>query len=207
MLRSMRIACAAAFVLAPMFALTGCGDAPEEDTHGYVRIQFARATSEASNPYEGTAQVQLQMAYEDCYQNFYTTNPNWAIDGVDGSLVFGTLEDGGEGWRDRLCEEDEGGRAECEVVEFQQLLDADSRLTVTYNLNGPLESRTLLFGPLPLADLTECEGGLSPRVRLNVGGTRGLDANGQQVWSATSVSDNGKAAPGGGGSLTVSGAR
>lgn len=203
----MRIACAAAFVLAPMFALSGCGDAPVEDTHGYVKIQFTRAASESENPFEGTQQVVLQMEYEECYQNFYTVNPNWQIDGEDGELVFGTEEDGGEGWRDRLCSEDVGGRAECEVAEFQQLLDGGSRLTVTYNLNGPLEARTLLFGPLPLADLAECEGGFAPRVRLNVGSTRGTGAMGAPAWDAVSVSDNGTAAPGGGGSLVVTAAR
>ncbi len=204
MLRAMRIACAAAFVLAPMFALTGCEEPTEDDTHGYVEVLFARAASETESPYTGTSQVQVQMAYGDCYQQFYSANPNWAIDGEDGALIFGPEADGGEGWRDRLCSEDIGGRAECEVADIQQLLDAATRLTVTYNLIGPLESRTLLFGPLPLGDLAACDGGFAPRVSLEIGGTRGLDAEGTQVWSVISTS-NMEVAPGD--SMTVNGSR
>ena len=163
--------------------LTGCGDPPVEDTHGFVKIQFARAQSESSSPYEGTSQVEIQMTYEDCYQQFYSANQNWGLESEDGALVFGTLEDGGEGWKDRLCEEEVGGRAECEVNSFQQLLDDTSRLTVGYNITGPLEGRVLLFGPLPNKELAECDGGFAPRVRLEVGGTRGLDANGDVVWT------------------------
>ncbi len=207
MLRSMRIACAAAFVLAPLFALTGCGDPPEEDTHSYVKVLFARAQSEAESPYTGTTQVQIQMAYENCYQSFYQAFPNWAVDGEDGAEVFGTLEDGGEGWKDRLCQEDVASRAECEVTEFQQLLDVATRLTVTYNVSGPLENRVLLFGPLPTKELADCEGGLSPRVRLETGGTRGLDSSGSQVWRVSSVSASGEAVPGDGAELVVNAAR
>lgn len=201
----MRIASAAAFVFAPLLALTGCEEPPENDTHGFVEVRFARASSETENPYEGTSQVQIQMTYGNCYQQFYATNPNWAIDGEDGALVFGSEEDGGEGWRDRLCGEDVGGRAECQVSDIQQLLEGDrQRLTVTYSLNGPLESRVLLFGPLPLADLTECDGGLAPRVAIVVGGTRGLDSDDGQVWQVLSTNTN-EVAPGD--SMTVNGAR
>ncbi len=207
MLRPMRIACAAAFVLAPMLALTGCGDPPVEDTHGFVKIQFARAQSEAESPYSGTTQVEIQMTYEACYQEFYAANANWGLEGEDGELVFGSLEAGGEGWMDRLCEEDVGGRADCEVVGYQQLLDDSSRLTVTYNITGPLESRLLLFGPLPNSELAECDGGFAPRVRLEVGGTRGLNSDGDTVWTVSTVSDSGVAAPGDGGALTINAAR
>lgn len=206
MLGPMRIACAAAFVLAPMFALTGCGDPPAEDTHGFVKIQFGRAQSEASSPYEGTTQVEIQMTYEACYQQFYGANANWGLEGEDGALVFGTIEDGGEGWKDRLCEEDVGGRADCEVVDFQQLLDDTSRLTVTYNITGPLEGRVLLFGPLPDAELAQCDGGFAPRVRLETGGTRGLNSDGAAVWSVSSVNPA-VGAPGDGGALTINAAR
>jgi len=196
MLRAMRIACAAAFVLAPLFALTGCEEPPEEDTHGFVEIQFQRAASETESPYVGTAQVQVQMSYGDCYQAFYAANPNYAIDGEDGALVFGSEEDGGEGWRDRLCTEDVPGRVDCDVVEFQQLLQDDSqRLAVTYNINAELESRRLLFGPLPLSSLTACDGGGSPRVSIQLGGTRGLDAEGNVVWQVVSTNVN-QVAPG-----------
>ncbi len=207
MLRAMRIACAAAFVLAPMFALSGCSEPPPEDTHGFVKIQFARAPSEAESPYPGTTQVEIQMTYEACYQAFYAANPNWGLEGEDGELVFGSLDAGGEGWMDRLCEEDVGGRADCEVAGYQQLLDDSSRLTVTYNITGELEARTLLFGPLPNRDLAECDGGFAPRVRLEAGGTRGLDNEGDTVWSVSTVSDSGVAAPGDGGSLTIDAAR
>ncbi len=203
----MRIACAAAFVLAPLFALTGCSDPPAADTHSFVKVLFARAQSEADSPYTGTAQVQIQMAYENCYQTFYEANPNWAVDGEDGAEVFGTVEDGGEGWKDRLCDENVSSLADCEVVEFQQLLDVATRLTVTYNVSGPLENRVLLFGPLPDKELADCEGGLSPRVRLETGGTRGVDASGAQVWGVSSVSSSGEAVPGDGAELVVNAAR
>jgi len=204
MLRPMRIACAAAFALAPLFALTGCEESPEEDTHGFVEVQFARAASESENPYMGTAQVQIQMAYGDCYTQFYDANPEWAIDGEEGSLVFGTEEDGGEGWRDRLCTESVSGRADCNIADIQQLLDDQSRLTITYNITGPLESRTLLFGPLPLKELAACDGGFAPRMSIEIGGTRGLDAAGSELWQILSTSDN-EVAPGD--SMTLSGSR
>lgn len=188
-----------------MFALTGCDEPPDADTHGFVEVQFMRASSESDSPYTGTALVQIQMTYGDCYQQFYTANPNWAIDGEDGALVFGTEEDGGEGWKDRLCTESVGGRAECEVVEFQQLLeDSAQRLGVTYRIEGPLESRRLLFGPLPLEALAECDGGFAPRVRLEIGGTRGLDTEENVIWTVSS-SDVTEVAPGD--RLTIRGAR
>lgn len=162
-------------------------DPTEQDTHGFVEVRFQVAASETENPYTGTQQVQILMSYGECYQQFYAANPNWTADGVDGALVFGAQADGGEGWRDRLCTEDVSGRAECEVVEFEQSVDAASRLTVTYDIEGPLEGRALLFGPLPLSDLTACEGGFAPRVSIELGGTRGLDAEGNQVWSVSSA--------------------
>lgn len=200
----MRTLCVAALGFATL--LTGCGDPPEEDTHGFVKILFGRSDSEADSPYIGTAEVTIQMAYEGCYQNFYAANPGYRIDGVDGAPIFGTLEDGGEGWRDRLCEEDVGGRAECSVVEIQQLLDQASRLTVRYSISGPLENRQLLFGPLPLADLANCDAGLTNTVRLELGGTLGVNGNSEQVWSISSVDGTGVAVPGDGASLRVSAA-
>lgn len=202
----MRIVYTAAFVLAPIFALAGCGDAPIEDTHGFAKIQFARSVSEADSPYGGTREVVIQMAYEDCYQQFYAANPNWGLDSEDGALVFGSLEDGGEGWMDRLCEEDVGGRADCEVTDFQQLLDDSGLLTVTYNITGPLEDRVLLFGPLPNAELAQCNGGSAPSVRLSAGSTRGRDANGDTVWTV-STSNPAKAGPGDGGAVLIEAAR
>ncbi|MGH1347149.1 MAG: hypothetical protein ACRBN8_36645 [Nannocystales bacterium] len=202
----MRIACVAAFVLAPMLALSGCGDPPVEDTHGFVKIQFSRSDSEAESPFTGTTQVEIQMSYESCYEDFYATNSNWGLEGEDGELVFGDLEAGGEGWMDRLCQEDVPGRAECEIVGYQQLLDDSSRLTVTYSITGPLEGRVLLFGPLPNAELAACDGGFAPRVRLEVGGTRGYNSDGDTVWTVSTVSDSGVGAPGDGGALTVNAA-
>lgn len=200
----MRTVCVAALGFATL--LTGCGDPPAEDTHGFVKILFGRSDSEAESPYTGTSQVTIQMAYEGCYQNFYALNPGFRTDGVEGGPIFGSLEEGGEGWRDRLCEEDVGGRADCEVTDIQQLLDQASRLTVRYNVTGTLENRQLLFGPLPLEELADCDAGLTNTVRLELGGTLGLDAADAQVWSISSVDGSGVAVPGDGSSLRVSAA-
>jgi hypothetical protein len=43
------------------------------------------------------------VEYDTCFTEFYDANPNYKADGVDGAPIFGTLADGGEGWRDRLC--------------------------------------------------------------------------------------------------------
>ncbi len=204
MLRAMRSAFAAALVLAPL--CVGCGDAPEDDTHDYVKVLFGRAENEPDNPYVGTAEVNIQMAYETCYENFYDANPNYAIDGPDGALVFGSEEDGGEGWMDRLCTETESARADCEVLEFNQLLDVAKRLTVTYRITGELENRVLLFGPLPKKDLTDCDGGISPRVRLELGGTGGVDGDGNPIWSVVSAATM-TAVPGDGAELVIKGGR
>ncbi len=197
----MRIAFAAVLVSATL--LVGCGEAPEEDTHGFVKVLFGRSDAEAENPYVGTAEVTIQMAYGDCYQQFYERNPNYAIDGADGAPMFGTEEDGGEGWKDRLCSEDVSALADCEVLGFNQVLDTAKRLGVTYRVNGDLENRVMLFGPIPNTELAECDGGGSPRVRLEGGGTRGLDGpGGNQVWEVSTFSPD-EAVPGDGASINI----
>lgn len=165
--------------LVPLLALAACEEPVEDDTHGFVEVRLTRNGSD-DDPFSGTSQVQIQMTYQDCYQQFYAANPNWTAEGEDGSIIF---SGGPEGWADRLCSESVSGRAECQVTAIEQnLASAANRLSVTYDITGALESRVLLFGPLPLGDLTECDGGLVPRVRVEHATTLGLDSSGVPVW-------------------------
>ncbi len=166
----------------------GCGQSDSGDSedlaragHDFVEVEFQRAASEADDPFEGTATVELEMRYDDCYQEFYAANPNWAIDGEDGSIAF-------DEWTERLCTEDVGSRAACEVVEIEQYEASGSlRLRVTYDLQGPLDSRRLLFGPLPPSNTVNCAGGAIPAMVLEASRTRGLDADGATLWGIATV--------------------
>lgn len=120
------------------------------------------------------------MVYSECLTSYYQTNPQFRVEGLNGSQVFGGYDDGGEGWRDRLCEET-GGFVSCEVTGFMQLLDIQPQLRVTYQVDGDVEYRRLHFGPLP----TEAAAGCVPRIE-GVSGS-GFDANGNEIWSGVLV--------------------
>lgn len=173
--------------VAALTLLTGC---PEEDDveleHGTVKIEFQRALNEGESPYIGTVVVEASLTYEKCLIDFYDNNPNYRQTGPDGDLVFGTMDQGGEGWRDRLCD---GGSVDCTVESFtQQLGSMANFLTVRYALGGDdIENREVQFGPIPLASLANCEGGAAPTVRVGVGAVRGLSAGGDTVWEMKSV--------------------
>lgn len=152
----------------------------QQGGHDFVEVQLLRAADQTSSPFAGTVRAQIRMQYGDCFQQFYAAHPNWASDGVDGAATFGS-------WTGRLCDADVDELADCEVAGIvQRLNDSAQDLTVTYDIDGALEGQSLLFGPLPVADLAACPGGFSPRVRLELDGTGGEDVNGDPLWSISS---------------------
>lgn len=150
--------------------------------HGVVKMQFRRSAAEEETPFTGTKQVVATFEYNTCIRDFYESHPSYEYDGVDGAPVFGGLDLGGEGWRDRMCEE-EPGYIECEVNSFEQ---RDARLLVTYDiLDDGMEGRILRFGPLPTRDLVSgCTPVVSQVAEAQVFGT---DEQNRRLWTAVSV--------------------
>lgn len=187
--------------------LPGCSDDEEDLQHGSVRITLTRAEGQADNPFVGTAQVRVVLEYGPCLENFYEANPEYQQEGAQGDLVFGRLEDGGEGWADRLCDDPEPQQIECEVALIEQELDQSSQLRVTYNVQADdLETRFLRVGPIPLPELAMCEAGQEPRVRLTPNPVTGFDANGMTIWN-TATFNAPEANPNQGADLVVNIAR
>lgn len=174
-----------AFVAVAVLA-TGCKDPPEELRNGIVKLEFRRGQSEDQNPYPGTVEIVASFTYQECLLDYYTNNPDERQDGVEGSLVFGTEEQGGEGWTDRLCEIDLGANVECQSVVLHQQLDqpTNKRLEITYSVSGEIENRRLAAGPFPNREEAACMGGSSPIVGL--GTVKGRDSSGADVWNTES---------------------
>lgn len=168
---------------------SGCPEEPPEEVeHGIVRLKLLRSLSEANSPYVGTSQIQVTLLYMECLKNFYTANPDYTQTGPEGALIFGTMEDGGEGWVDRLCS-NRPGEVSCTVASFDQELSVAQQLTVLYNVEGDLEDRELPFGPIPDAGLAGCEANGQPIVRVGSNGAvRGIDGGGDTVWRTESFS-------------------
>jgi hypothetical protein len=185
--------------LVAMLALPGCPKEEEELRHGIVKLLFLRGEGEDASPFSGTAQVTITMEYRDCLIGYYDANMNMRQQGVDGELVFGSEELGGEGWLERLCELEIESMIDCTVEEFTQELDVGApKLTVVYNVSGEMEGRQLPIGPFPDREEAACMGGALPEVRLI--GARGHNADGTEVWrlqatgaSADAVIDQGAA--------------
>jgi hypothetical protein len=187
-----------------LWIAAGCGDDETSLEHDFIKIQLTRADNQAESPFPGTAQIFVAVEYDECLRRFYESNPQYQQSGAEGSLVFGTADDGGEGWRDRLCDGAISDEIECEVASIEQELDVSFQLRVQYRvLNDNLETRTLKVGPIPKTELAKCDGGVAPRVRL-IGGNpvRGLTATGGPLWETSSF-DNPEAAPGQGAALVV----
>jgi hypothetical protein len=199
---------AAALSLLLLAPLAGCPQEPDEKLdHGVVWLQLLRGDSQADNPYLGTARIQITLLYRECLIDFYAANPDYEQNGVEGSLVFGTREDGGEGWLDRLCESPNPNRVDCTVESFRQELSTSKQLTVNYAINGNPEHREIPFGPIPKAELAECSAGDQPIVRVGSNGSvRGLDANGNTLWQTESFVPS-EAATDQGGRIKISAAR
>jgi len=121
--------------------------------------------------------------------NFYNVEPDYQQLNPEGALVFGSREEGGEGWFDRLCDEDRPGQADCTVERFTQELDVARQLTVLYNIEGDIEDRVLPFGPIPKPSLAACENGGQPIVRVGgMGSVTGQDTNGNRLWNTETFS-------------------
>jgi hypothetical protein len=178
-------AAALCLLLAP---LAGCpGEADEELEHGVVWLELRRGDSQADNPYVGTSKIEVTLLYRECLIAFYDANPDYQQYGIDGALVFGKLEDGGEGWQDRLCEIPNNSRVDCTVDSFRQELAMTKQLTVVYSIEGDPENRELPFGPVPKASLADCEAGGQPIVRVGSNGAvRGIDGSGNTLWNTES---------------------
>ncbi len=198
----------AALCLLLVAPLAGCpGDPPPDLEHGVVWLQLQRGESQSDNPYIGTAKIEVTLLYLECLIGFYEANPDYQQLGIIGAGVFGTLEDGGEGWRDRLCDSANPNRLDCDVDSFRQELVAARQLTVTYSIDVDPENRELPFGPIPLASLAMCEAGGKPIVRVGSNGAvRGLDGAGNTLWNTESFNPA-EAATGQGAPIKIKAAR
>jgi hypothetical protein len=165
---------------------TGCPAEEEELVNGIVKLELRRGSSEDSNPFGGTTEIVATFNYGECLLDYYENNPNMRQDGVDGALVFGTEEQGGEGWTDRLCDIEVGADADCQRVVLEQQLSqmVNKRLEITYTVTGELENRKLPAGPFPDAEEAACMGGTSPTVSLGL--VKGRNAAGEDVWETES---------------------
>ncbi|MEM9455978.1 MAG: hypothetical protein AAGF11_17490 [Myxococcota bacterium] len=190
--------------------LGGCpSDPPATLEHGIVKLQLLPSASEGdTNPFTGTVQVEITLNYQECLLAFYTANPDYQKDGLLDAEIFGTFEDGGEGWKDRLCESDDEADIDCTVDAFaQEFGDRSNHLRVTYSVTGDIFFREVPFGPLPTASLASCEAGSEPEVRvLNSGAVRGLDGAGTTLWVTDSF-DPPSAVTGQGGQIEIKASR
>lgn len=151
--------------------------------HGYVRVLLTRAPDETEDPFAGTARIEVAMTYQQCLFDFYAANPSWQQDGDDGEAVFGSMDGGGEGWFDRLCEVDAPDLVQCQVISMLQQIEGIPQLRVMLAVSGEVEDRVVPFGPLPTAELAQCAMDLEPTVRLVNGATvRGLDEMNEELW-------------------------
>jgi hypothetical protein len=168
--------------------LTACpGPADEDLEHGVVWLELRRGESQVENPYVGTAKIEVTLLYRECLIGFYQSNPDYQQYGTDGALIFGKRDDGGEGWLDRLCESPNPNRVECTVDAFRQELSSATQLTITYSITDDPEDHELPFGPLPKAELADCEGGGQPIVRVGSNNAvRGIDGSGNTLWNTES---------------------
>jgi hypothetical protein len=195
---------AAALSLLLLAPLAGCpGNPPEDLDHGVVWLELRRGEAETDNPFVGTANIEVTLLYLECLIAFYESNPDYQQLGEQGAKVFGSREDGGEAWIDRLCEVPNANGVDCTVDSFQQELDAARQLTVNYSILADPEDRELPFGPIPIAELAACEPGKQPIVRVGGNGAvRGLDAGGNTLWNTEAFNPS-EAATGQGATLKI----
>lgn len=180
----LKAAAALCLLLAP---LAGCQEPEEELEHGVVWLELRRGDSQPENPYIGTSKIEVTLLYRECLIAFYDANPDYQQYGIEGALVFGKTADGGEGWQDRLCEVPNSNRVDCTVDSFRQELAMTKQLTITYSIEGDPEDRELPFGPVPTAELADCEPGSQPIVRVGSNGAvRGIDGSGNTLWNTES---------------------
>jgi hypothetical protein len=171
------------------------GGSEEDLSHGSFAVQFSRAEGLVDSPYIGTEEVTIAVDYDACFASFYEEHPEYTAESAMAAQVYGTLEDGGEGWFDRLCDPTQVQHVECSVIAFEQILDDVERLRVRYAIVGELENLRIEVGPFPLT--TEildfpCDG--VPSLLLSPSEISGRDASGATIWVGKML-DEGMAAP------------
>ena len=192
--------------LALPLSLAACkGDGAEDLENGTVKVRFRRAPNVDTNPFLGTVNVEITLDYLDCIIDFYGRNPDYTQEGVIGLPDFGSADQGGEGWLDRLCDTDDPEAADCNVLNIEQELVMSQRLTVLYEMTGEIEDRYVNFCPLPTEETAACDNFGQPIVRVGSNGAvRGLNGNGDTVWETVSF-DPDKAATGQGQAIEIRG--
>lgn len=166
----------------------GSGGEDDDLTHGFVAVRF---DGDAAT-YAGTDTVVATMSYGPCLTAFYDDNPQMRQYGNFGQQIFGDGSAGGEGWKARLCGDDID-HSPCEIVWITQRFDTVQQLAVTYQVSEAMHDGTLLFGPIPTAATAQCDGDALPMVTADISettGIRGIDAEGHDLWRATSVTPN-----------------
>ena len=135
--------------------------------------------------------MQITLNYEQCIFDFYAANPEWRQDGSEGESVFGSLDQGGEGWFDRLCDVDVPDLVECEVASIEQQLEPIPVLRITYLVSGDLDGRVVPFGPLPTLALAGCADDVLLTVRLTNGNlVVGYDGGNTEIWDGADYAPN-----------------
>jgi len=164
----------------------------EKDEFGYTCIALSRGEGVTVDPFPGTYEIIVTLSYEQCLVNYYTKkHPEMRLDGAEGPEVF-------EEWRTRLCSEDVTNRIECEIPEdgFEQILQDTGipayKMGIRYRVTDAkaLDGRVILWGPAPLTENAECDGGESSFVQLgSLSGVIGRDKAGNTLWQVQSFSD------------------
>ena len=170
-------------VLAGALALptTSCED-PKPVEHDYVKVQFRRADSEDTSPFAGTQEVEINLQYDPCFVEFYTNNPNYASDGLDGAEVFAEFMD--DDSKKALCRQKDKTRpvAACETLSIDQDLE-NNRLKARFRItDSDMEDKVLFVGPIPCPEITGCEGIVS----AGGGSGNGFGSNGAPLWHTVS---------------------
>ena len=179
-------------LVALVLSAVGCKPEEEELANGIVKLEFRRGDNVDTNPFVGTATIEVTMEYGECLVDYYNNNSNERQDGVDGELVFGPSDLGGEGWTDRLCEYDLGQPIDCTVESIEQRLDppAAPQLTVVYRVMDDVENRQLAIGPFPDREHANCMNGGDPEVRVGVSQASGKNTEGAEVWKTETTNPN-----------------
>jgi hypothetical protein len=169
------------------------GDGGGSDNHGYAKIQLLRAGNMDHSPFGGTDTIRALVMYgaatSQCLVEFYRANPDWRDDGVGGGPIF-------EAWTTKVCQtQDEDESIPCDSATiWQSGLDEQDEipyLNFEYHVSEgasaeDLENHVLIVGPLPTAQLADCDGGALPTVSISAGNITGQGSEGGMIWQGTS---------------------
>ena len=167
------------FVFAIVVA--GCGSTEGEPTYGSIVLEMRAHDGDAEATFGGTATIVATVGYGTCIEEFYREHEDDVFTGPDGEATV-------DEWTDRLCDEDEGSREEplaCEVAAIEQSIEGGpSRLVVTFAVMGAVDGREAVVGPFPDAGSSACTGGALPGLHVGADAVRGLDGEGNEIWTA-----------------------